>query len=150
MDAAGGELRALHREIDVSTEGEGFTDITRPVAAWLAKIGAGVGMLTLFVRHTSASLTVQENTDPDVQADLVDVLRRLAPEGARYRHDLEGRDDMPAHIRTMLTTTSLSVPVAEGRAVLGTWQAIYLIEHRAQPHRRRVFMMFMGALAHRT
>jgi secondary thiamine-phosphate synthase enzyme len=150
MGSTGSELRALHRELDVATSGEGFTDITRPVADWLSKIGAGVGMLTLFVRHTSASLTVQENTDPDVQADLVDVLRRLAPETARYRHDLEGRDDMPAHIRSMLTTTSLSVPVAEGRAVLGTWQAIYLIEHRAQPHRRRVFMMFMGALAHGT
>jgi secondary thiamine-phosphate synthase enzyme len=96
------------------------------------------------VRHTSASLTIQENADPDVLGDLADTLDRLAPRGTRYAHAIEGPDDMPAHIRSMLTATSLGVPVAAGRMVLGTWQALYLIEHRDAPHTREVVLHFLG------
>ena len=103
------------------------------------------GAVTLFVRHTSASLTIQENADPTVLADLTTALNRLAPENAGWRHDTEGPDDMPAHIKTMLTATSLQVPVLQGLPALGTWQAIYLVEHRARPHRREVVLQFMGA-----
>jgi secondary thiamine-phosphate synthase enzyme len=132
--------------LTVPTRGPGFVDITREVQAWLASIGAGDGLLTLFVRHTSASLTVQENADPDVLRDLADALDRLAPREARYRHSIEGADDMPAHIRSMLTSVSLGVPVADGRAVLGTWQAIYLVEHRDRPHQREIALHFVGTL----
>ena len=128
----------------IETRGKGFTDLTGAVGDWLAGAKAREGLLTLFVRHTSASLTVQENTDPDVLADLLDVLERLAPQGASYRHSLEGPDDMPAHIKAMLTTTSLSVPVSEGRPGLGTWQAIYLIEHRLSAHARDISLIFVG------
>jgi secondary thiamine-phosphate synthase enzyme len=114
------------------------------VTAWLTAIGAQDGLLTLFVRHTSASLTIQENADPDVLRDLTDALDRLAPRHARYRHSIEGPDDMPAHIRSMLTAVSLGVPLVGGQAVLGTWQAIYLIEHRDQPHEREIALHFMG------
>ena len=102
------------------------------------------GLLTLFVRHTSASLTIQENADPDVLRDLGETLEKLAPRGARYHHRLEGADDMPAHIKSMLTATSLGVPVAAGRTVLGTWQAIYLVEHRDRPHTREIVLHFTG------
>ena len=122
----------------------GFSDITREVSAWLASVGAADGLLTLFVRHTSASLTIQENADPDVLRDLADALDRLAPRAARYRHTVEGPDDMPAHIRAMLTATSLGVPVVAGRTALGTWQAIYLVEHRDAPHRREIALHFVG------
>src|SRR5262245_47229791 len=121
--------QAQHR-ITVATTGPGFTDLTRDVVAWLSSIRAADGLITLFNRHTSASLTIQENADPDVLRDLADALDRMAPRTHPYRHDTEGPDDMPAHIRSMVTSTSLSVPVAGGKAVLGTWQAIYLIEHR--------------------
>lgn len=100
--------------------------------------------MTLFIRHTSASLTIQENADPDVLADLLTSLRRLAPADGGWRHTVEGPDDMPAHIKTMLTSVSLQIPVINGALALGTWQAIYLIEHRARPHSREVVMQFMG------
>ena len=107
--------------------------------------GAREGAVTLFIRHTSASLTIQENADPTVLVDLMTALDRLAPENAGWSHDTEGPDDMPAHIKTMLTATSLQVPVLKGELALGTWQAIYLIEHRARPHRREVVLQFIGA-----
>ncbi|MBN9001422.1 MAG: YjbQ family protein, partial [Rhizobiales bacterium] len=106
--------------------------------------GIGEGLLTLFCRHTSASLTIQENADPSVRVDLAAALDRLAPENAGWSHDTEGPDDMPAHIRTMLTAVSLQVPVLDARLALGTWQAIYLIEHRRRPHRREIVLQVMG------
>ena len=106
--------------------------------------------MTLFIRHTSASLTIQENADPSVLADLTTALDRLAPENAGWRHDTEGPDDMPAHIKTMLTATSLQIPVLDGELALGTWQAIYLIEHRARPHRREIVLQFAGATSLKT
>jgi secondary thiamine-phosphate synthase enzyme len=128
----------------IETHGPGFTDLTRQVGAWLGSIAAKDGLLTLFVRHTSASLTIQENADPDVLRDLAETLEKLAPRGARYHHSLEGADDMPAHIKSMLTATSLGVPVAAGNTVLGTWQAIYLVEHRDRPHTREIVLHFAG------
>ena len=138
--------QAQHR-ILVSTRGPGFTDLTAQVADWLGQIGANAGLLTVFVRHTSASLTIQENADPDVQRDLLNWLEGAAPRGARYQHSSEGADDMPAHIRSMLTATNLSIPVASAKTALGTWQAIYLIEHRDGRHDREVALQFIGTLA---
>ena len=129
----------------VETRGVGFTEITREAAAFLHETKAGDGMLLAFVRHTSASLTIQENADPDVQTDLVTALNRLAPASAGWVHDTEGPDDMPAHVKTMLTGVSLHVPVAGGRLALGTWQGLYLVEHRARPHRREVLLQFVGS-----
>jgi secondary thiamine-phosphate synthase enzyme len=123
-----------------------FEDITAPVGAWLTSVGAQDGLLTLFIRHTSASLVIQENADPDVLRDLASWLAGAAPTGAAYRHRSEGPDDMPAHIKAMLTATSLSIPVAAGRAVLGTWQAIYLVEHRDRARQREVFLNYLGTL----
>ena len=134
-------------EFTVDTPGPGMSDITDRIARWLEVQGATDGLVTLFIRHTSASLTIQENADPDVQRDLVDALGRLAPETAPYRHGMEGPDDMPAHIKSALTSTSLAVPVVSGRMVLGTWQGIYIIEHRARPHSRSVALHFSGELA---
>src|ERR1700750_1861325 len=128
----------------VQTRGRGFTDLSAGVTAFLKKVAAREGMASLFIRHTSASLTIQENADPSVLTDLTTALDRLAPENARWTHNTEGPDDMPAHVKTMLTATSLQVPVLEGELALGTWQAIYLIEHRARPHRREVVLQFMG------
>ena len=130
--------------LTVQTSGSGFVDVTREIAKFLADAGAREGALTVFIRHTSASLTIQENADPSVLVDLMTVLDRLAPQDFRWTHDTEGPDDMPAHVRTMLTATSLQVPVLSGRMALGTWQAIYLIEHRARPHRREVVLQFVG------
>ena len=107
--------------------------------------GAGDGALLIFLRHTSASLTIQENADPDVQTDLVSALDRLAPEDAPWVHDVEGPDDMPAHVKAMLTGVSLHVPVAGGALALGTWQGIYLVEHRRRPHRREIVLQFIGS-----
>ena len=129
----------------VQTSGRGFVDLTGDVAKFIAEVGAREGALTLFIRHTSASLTIQENADPSVLHDLTTALARLAPEDAGWTHDTEGPDDMPAHIKTMLTGTSLQVPVLNGALALGTWQAIYLIEHRSRPHRREVVQQFLGA-----
>jgi secondary thiamine-phosphate synthase enzyme len=132
--------------LTVATAGAGFIDLTADLRRWLQSIGADDGIVTAFVRHTSASLVIQENADPDVQRDLDSALDRLAPETASYRHTIEGRDDMPAHIKAMLTGTSFSIPVSRGSPVLGTWQALYLVEHRTAPHRRDVVLHFMGTL----
>jgi secondary thiamine-phosphate synthase enzyme len=131
-------------ELSVGTPGEGFLDITAEIQDFLAKAGAGDGTASAFLRHTSASLTIQENADPDVLRDLVSALRHLAPRDFGWVHDAEGPDDMPAHVRTMLTGVSLQIPVLGGRLALGTWQGIYLIEHRARPHRRQVVLQFAG------
>ncbi|MGJ4905690.1 secondary thiamine-phosphate synthase enzyme YjbQ [Bradyrhizobium sp. HKCCYLS2058] len=131
--------------LTVQTSGRGFTDLTREVEAFLREVSAREGAVTLFVRHTSASLTIQENADPTVLHDLTTALARLAPEDAGWVHDTEGPDDMPAHIKTMLSSVSLQVPVQDGRMMLGTWQALYLIEHRARPHRRELVLQFIGA-----
>jgi secondary thiamine-phosphate synthase enzyme len=131
--------------LTVQTRGAGFTDLTAEVAKFAADAHAREGAVMLFIRHTSASLTIQENADPAVLVDLTTALNRLAPENAGWRHDTEGPDDMPAHIKTRLTATSLHVPVLQGALALGTWQAIYLVEHRARPHRREVMLRFIGA-----
>lgn len=133
-----------NRTLRVRTTGPGFTEITRQVCAWLTEIGAGEGLLTLFIAHTSASLTIQENADVDVRLDLRDALNGLAPQGTHYRHGAEGPDDMPAHIKAMLTSVSLSIPIIEGRTALGTWQGIYVIEHRERSHERKVELHFIG------
>ena len=130
--------------LTVQTSGTGFTDLTGEVAKFLRDAAAREGAVTLFIRHTSASLTIQENADPTVLVDLATALNRLAPENAGWRHDTEGPDDMPAHIKTMLTSTSLQVPVLQGALALGTWQAIYLVEHRVRPHRREIVLQFVG------
>lgn len=139
-------MRQAIQELTIETAGPGMTDMTKAIADWLAQRQAGDGLLTVFIRHTSASLTIQENADPDVQRDLVDALSRLAPHDAPYRHATEGPDDMPAHIKSALTATSLSVPVISGRMALGTWQGIYIIEHRARPHRRAIVLHFAGEI----
>ena len=131
--------------LTVRTSGRGFIDLTREIAAFLGQAGAREGAVTIFIRHTSDSLTIMENADPSVLQDLATALSRLAPENAGWVHDTEGPDDMPAHIKTMLTSTSLQVPVRDGRMMLGTWQAIYLIEHRARPHEREVVLQYFGA-----
>jgi secondary thiamine-phosphate synthase enzyme len=131
----------------VATCGKGFTEITSEIARWLESIGGENGLLTVFVSHTSASLTIQENADPNVRRDLIDALDRLAPEGQRYAHQEEGPDDMPSHIKAMLTSVSLGIPVKDGRMTLGTWQGVYLIEHRTSPHRRSVVLNFIGHTA---
>jgi secondary thiamine-phosphate synthase enzyme len=131
-------------ELTVETPGEGFLDITADIREFVARAGAQTGTLSLFLRHTSASLTIQENADPDVLRDLVSALRHLAPRDFGWVHDAEGPDDMPAHVRTMLTGVSLQIPVLGGQLQLGTWQGIYLIEHRARPHRREIVLQFAG------
>ncbi len=131
--------------LTVQTRGKGFVDLTSEVAKFVRESNAREGAVALFVRHTSASLTIQENADPSVLADLQTALSRLAPENAGWTHDAEGPDDMPGHVKTMLTATSLQIPVVNGEMALGTWQAIYLIEHRARPHRREVVLQFVGA-----
>lgn len=128
----------------MKTRRAGFVDITGTILQWVATQQIGTGLLTVFCRHTSASLLIQENRDPDVQADLLTFFQRIAPEGAGYRHAAEGADDMPAHIRTALTQTHLAIPVEQGRPVLGTWQGIYLFEHRAVPHEREIVLHLIG------
>ena len=134
--------------LTVQTPGRGFTDLTAEIAKFVSDAGAKEGAVTLFIRHTSASLTIQENADPTVLVDLTMVLDRLAPEDAGWRHDTEGPDDMPAHVKTMLTATSLHIPVLKSELALGTWQAIYLIEHphRRRPHRREIVLQFVGTV----
>jgi secondary thiamine-phosphate synthase enzyme len=133
--------------LTVQTRGTGFVDLTAEIAQFAKDVRAREGAVTLFIRHTSASLTIQENADPSVLDDLMTALDRLAPQNAGWSHDTEGPDDMPAHIRTMLTGTSLHIPVLQGELALGTWQAIYLIEHRTRPHRREVVLQFIGDIA---
>ena len=130
--------------LTVQTSGPGFVDLTAEVAKFVREAGAKEGTVALFVRHTSASLSIQENADPSVLDDLTTALDRLAPENAGWSHDTEGPDDMPAHIKTMLTATSLQIPVLKRELALGMWQAIYLIEHRARPHRREIVLQFIG------
>jgi len=147
------ELSAIHSTrvetfaraaLAVQTSGEGFFEITREVTRFLERIKARDGVVLLYLRHTSASLVIQENADPDVQTDLVTALKRIAPADAGWVHDVEGPDDMPAHIKAMVNGVSLHVPVAAGRMELGTWQGIYVAEHRARPHRREVTLQFLG------
>jgi secondary thiamine-phosphate synthase enzyme len=137
-------IQQQHR-ITIHTHGQGLTDVTGEVAHWLAGQPIVEGLLTLFLRHTSASLVIQENADPDVLEDLEAFFKRLVPEDPPlYRHGAEGPDDMPAHIKSALTQSQLAIPVAGGRLVLGTWQAIYLFEHRRQPHRREIVLHLIG------
>ncbi len=126
------------------TSGPGLYDITREVVLWVNQQGMTEGLLTLFMRHTSASLTIQENADPDVCHDLQDFFSRIAPRNDPYRHSAEGPDDMPAHIKTALTQTNLSIPLVNARLALGTWQGIYVFEHRDQGHRRQVTAHLLG------
>ena len=133
--------------LTVQTTGRGFFDLTAEIVKFVEEAGAKEGAVTLFIRHTSASLTIQENADPTVLDDLATALDDLAPEDAGWRHDSEGPDDMPAHVKTMLTATSLHTPVLRGELALGTWQAVYLIEHRARAHRREIVLQFAGASA---
>lgn len=138
-------MRQAQTQISISTRGQGLFEFTATAARFVRESGIGTGLLTLFVRHTSCSLLVQENADPDVQTDLLAFFRRVVPEGADwFVHTLEGPDDMPAHIRSALTQTSLSVPVANGHMALGTWQGLYLFEHRHAAHTRHVVMHLLG------
>ena len=147
-----GELRRIAPDtiasvtLTVDTGGAGFTEITREVAAFLREANAADGVLLAYLRHTSASLVIQENADPDVQTDLATALDRLAPANAGWVHDTEGPDDMPAHVKAMLNGISLHVPVIGGKLALGTWQGIYLAEHRAGPHRREVLLQYVGGI----
>ena len=134
-----------HHRLHVKTSGRGLFDITRQVTVWCASTGIVTGVLTLFVRHTSASLLIQENADPDVRADLERFFARLVPDGDRlFEHRAEGPDDMPAHVRAALTAVQLSIPVVDGALALGTWQGIYLWEHRLRPHGRDVVLHLIG------
>ncbi|WP_240539850.1 secondary thiamine-phosphate synthase enzyme YjbQ [Salinarimonas soli] len=144
ITGAGEVTRQATARFTVRTPGPGFMDITSAAAEVVARSGIADGLLTLFCRHTSASLTIQENADPDVRADLMTALDGLAPRDAGYVHSLEGPDDMPAHIRTMLTGVSLAIPIVGGRMALGTWQGIYLVEHRDRPHAREIVGHVMG------
>ena len=132
--------------LTIETSGRGFIDLTAEVAKFVRDASAREGAMTLFVRHTSASLTIQENADPSVLDDLMTALERLAPEDAGWTHNSEGPDDMPAHVKSMLTGSSLHIPVLKHELALGTWQAIYLIEHRRRPHRREILLQFVGAI----
>jgi secondary thiamine-phosphate synthase enzyme len=141
----GAALRQWTHTLQIPTRGKGLYEFTGQIAAWLAQQAVSTGLLTVFVQHTSASLLIQENADPDVVHDLNVFFGRIAPEDNRlYRHTIEGPDDMPAHIRAALTATQLSIPVARGRMTLGTWQGVYLFEHRAAAHRRSVALHLLG------
>lgn len=129
----------------VETSGEGFFEITAAAASFLEEIDAQEGLILFFMRHTSASLAIQENADPDVRTDLVTALRRLAPADGPWVHKVEGPDDMPAHVKSMLTGVSLHVPVIAGKLALGTWQGVYVAEHRQRPHRRELILQFVGS-----
>jgi len=138
-------MRQAHHVLQVATPGRGLTEITRRIAAWVQDTGLGHGLLTVFVRHTSASLLIQENADPEVQRDLERFFARLVPDGDRlFEHRAEGPDDMPAHVRSALTQTQLSVPLIDRRLALGTWQGIYLYEHRLRDQRREVVLHLIG------
>jgi len=138
-------MRQVQHTLCVATRGQGLVDATAQIVAWLDAQSAGDGLLTLFLRHTSASLLIQENADPDVLRDLDAFFRRLVPEDPRlYRHVAEGPDDMPAHIKAALTQSQLSIPVKNGHMRLGTWQGIYVFEHRASPHPRELALHYLG------
>lgn len=138
-------LQQAQTEFSVATRDPGFTDITEELAVWLRSVGGAEGLLTVFIRHTSASLTIQENADPAVQSDLLVALDGLAPRDAHYEHSSEGPDDMPSHIKSMLSSTSLQIPVRDGRMLLGTWQAVYLIEHRDGARQRQIVAHYIGS-----
>jgi secondary thiamine-phosphate synthase enzyme len=144
MRAYMGAMRQMMTTLAIPTSGKGLYEFTAEGARWIAGGDVGTGLLTLFCRHTSASLLINENAAPAVKRDLLRWLDRAAPEDADYEHDDEGPDDMPAHIRAMLTGTSLTVPVSGGRMMLGTWQGLYLAEHRAAPHTRHVVAHLLG------
>jgi secondary thiamine-phosphate synthase enzyme len=138
-------MRQAHTIFEIRTPGRGLVEITPPVERWLAGTGIATGLVTLFIRHTSASLLVQENADPEVQRDLERFLARLVPDGdPLFEHVSEGADDMPAHVRAALTATTLSVPLVQGRLVLGTWQGIYVFEHRRRGQVRQVVGHVIG------
>jgi secondary thiamine-phosphate synthase enzyme len=137
-------VRQASHILPVQTSGQGLHEITREVGRWVGEQGMTTALLTVFCRHTSASLLIQENADPDVRADLADFFASLAPESPAYRHQAEGPDDMPAHLRAALTQAQLSIPLTAGRLALGTWQGIYLFEHRERPHRREVVLHLIG------
>jgi len=141
----GSVTQQVHGRLVVETPGPGFIEITEAVSRWVFGTGILHGLLTVFCRHTSASLLIQENADPDVRQDLLAAFDRLAPRTQRYIHAAEGPDDMPAHIRTVLSGVSLSIPVMEGQMVLGAWQGLYLVEHRDRPHRRDLVFHLIGA-----
>jgi secondary thiamine-phosphate synthase enzyme len=129
----------------VNSRGRDFVEITGEARRFVADLGVKEGALFLFIRHTSASLVIQENADPDVRRDLATALERIAPADAGWMHDVEGPDDMPAHVKAMLTGVSVHLPVIDGAPVLGTWQGIYVVEHRAHPHRREIVLQFVGS-----
>jgi secondary thiamine-phosphate synthase enzyme len=132
-------------QLQIATRGKGLYDFTREINAWLTDKMPQTGLLTVFCQHTSASLVIQENADPDVTADMADFFNRLVPEDTRlYRHTAEGPDDMTSHIRSALTNTQLSIPIHRGELALGTWQGVYLFEHRVQPHRRSVILHLLA------
>jgi secondary thiamine-phosphate synthase enzyme len=138
-------MRQAHTVLQIQTPGRGFVEITRDVEAWVARCAIGSGLLTIFIRHTSASLLIQENADPEVTRDLERFFARLVPDGdPLFEHRAEGADDMPAHVRAALTQSHLSIPVIEGTLQLGTWQGIYLVEHRTRAHRREVVLHLLG------
>jgi secondary thiamine-phosphate synthase enzyme len=138
-------MRQASTSLEIATSGQRLYEITRKVAQWVSDQGIEDGLLTLFCRHTSASLLIQENAAPEVQDDILAFFGRIAPEDRQlYEHDDEGPDDMPAHLKTALTQVSMSIPLVDGRLVLGTWQGIYLFEHRHQPHRRSVVLHLIG------
>ena len=137
-------MRQAARTFSFQTPGQGLFEITREVAGWAHGQGMTTGLLTLFCRHTSASLVIQENADPDVRRDLEEWVAHVAPESAAYRHQDEGPDDMPAHLRAVLTGVQLSIPLIDARLALGTWQGIYLFEHRRRPHAREVALHLLG------
>ena len=137
-------MRQAAHTLAVATPGPGLTEITREVGGWVAEQRMATGLLTLFCRHTSASLLIQENADPDVARDIEDYFAGLAPPSRGYRHQDEGPDDMPAHLRAALTQAQLSIPLVGGRLALGTWQGIWLFEHRDRPHRREVALHLIG------
>ena len=139
-------LRQANHELTLATRGRGLYEFTRDVEAWLARQGFQQGLLTLHLRHTSASLLIQENADPDVRADLDRFFARLVPDGdPLFEHDAEGPDDMPAHVRSVLTATSIGIPVHGGKLALGTWQGVYLWEHRTRAHQRKITVTVLGA-----
>ena len=137
-------MRQAAHTIEAQTRGRGLVEITSAIVDWVAAQRLQSGLLTIYCRHTSASLLIQENADPSVQRDLERAFERLAPENAGYEHDTEGPDDMPAHIRAALSQTSIGVPVIGGRMALGTWQGVYLFEHRRAPHRREIVLHYIG------
>lgn len=138
-------MKQFTHQIQIATRGKGLYDFTSQIESWLRGHPTETGLLTVFCQHTSASLVIQENADPDVVADLADFMTRLVPEDTRlYRHTAEGPDDMTSHIRSALTQTQLSIPIHQGRLALGTWQGVYLFEHRERPHRRSIVLHLLA------